>query len=107
MLSFELGYRYYGGEMGANGFFFGTSFLYYTYRDGTYGWHEDGSLYDYYSKKSMGLALDIGGQHIFGNGITIGAGGGVALLPSAGNFFGEGWFWSIMPRVLFTLGYSF
>ena len=108
----ELGYRFYGGHKGANGFYVGPSLI--------LGYNIS------FPSLVVGGAIDIGAQHIFDNGFTIGAGGGFmfrhsvdkgsASNPSSGGSsensdndhqvntrtasdFG-------MFRVLFTIGYS-
>jgi hypothetical protein len=102
----ELGYRFYTGDRGANGFFVGPSLLLGTY-------NAKGATGDGVSFSSIGFALDIGGQAVLGNGITIGGGFGMqrtsvnrefADLPlTAAVLAGGGW----RPRFLLSLGYSF
>jgi hypothetical protein len=102
----ELGYRFYSGERGANGFFVGPSLI-----AGTYSASATGA--EKVSFNSIGYAVDIGGQHVFKNGFTIGGGFGMQYtkvnkdffdLPvTAGIIAGGGW----RPRFLLALGYSF
>lgn len=105
----ELGYHYYTGQRGANGFFAGPSFMYFTD-----------------SKEHLiGFALDIGGQHVARNGFTIGGGVGLMwiemiqseiLSPISTVFISEApknkpvgglRIEGLTPRLLFTIGYSF
>ncbi|MGZ3418345.1 MAG: hypothetical protein ACXWUG_13080 [Polyangiales bacterium] len=102
----ELGYRFYTGERGANGFFIGPSLLLGTYTA------KAGNA-DSVAFTSVGYAVDIGGQHVFSNGFTIGGGFGLQhtsvnkdftdLPLTAAVLAGGGW----RPRFLLSLGYSF
>jgi hypothetical protein len=102
----EIGYRFYTGERGANGFFVGPSLLL-----GTYTAKANGG--DSVAFNSVGYAVDIGGQHVFSNGLTIGGGFGMQhtkvnkdftdLPLTAAILAGGGW----RPRFLLSLGYSF
>ena len=103
----ELGYRYYTGEKGANGFFIGPSLL--------FGAFSQSNSYnsDKTSFTSMGAAVDIGGQAIIGDGFTIGGGFGLQYtktsttfndLPLTSAILAGG---GVRPRFLFTIGYSF
>ncbi len=102
----ELGYRFYTGERGANGFFVGPSLI-----AGTYTASATGS--EKVSFSSIGYAVDLGGQHIFRNGFTIGGGFGLQYtkvnkdftdLPLTAGVLAGGGF---RPRFLLALGYSF
>lgn len=104
----ELGYRFYTGERGANGFFVGPSLvLQRSNATTTNTWVGSASA----SSRDIlvyGAALDIGGQHVTPQGWTVGAGVGVMILANdagatAPNFRGSG----VLPRFLFTVGYSF
>ena len=106
----ELGYRFYTGNRGANGFFVGPSlFLQNTSSSttstaGTTTANADGSTLVY------GAILDVGGQHVAKNGFTIGGGVGLMYLvaanaPSATSSTVK--FEGVLPRFLFTIGYSF
>ena len=92
MTGIEVGYHYYSGSKGANGFFFGPSLLAYRFDVLTIGGLASANIY--------GIAIDVGGQHIFGGGFTLGAGMGMARWWGADGG-SETW-----PRILFTLGYS-
>jgi len=102
----ELGYRLYTSERGASGFFVGPSLIL-----GSYTASATGS--EKVSFSSIGYAVDIGGQAMLKNGITIGAGFGLqntkvnkdfSDLPfTAAVLAGGGW----RPRLLFSVGYSF
>lgn len=101
----EVGYRFYSGERGANGFFVGPSLLV-----GTYTASAGGQSVGF---NSIGYAVDIGGQHVFSNGLTLGGGFGLQhtsvnkdftdLPLTAAILAGGGW----RPRFLLSLGYSF
>lgn len=105
----ELGYHFYSGQQGANGFFAGPSFVYMSHS----------------GEHLMGLAVDIGGQYISKGGFTVGGGVGVmwlkALSPNeeepepevkrgGGPLFEIDINLSLVPvwpRFLVTIGYSF
>lgn len=102
----EVGYRFYTGERGANGFYVGPSVIF-----GSYSQSNSGG--DKVSFTSVGGALDIGGQAIIGGGFTIGGGFGLQYtktstsfenLPFAAAVLAGG---GVRPRILFTIGYSF
>ena len=107
----ELGYRFYTGSRGANGFFvgpFGTfiaSSTTQTVRVGNNTSSAEQSITIY------GGGVDLGGQHVFHNGFTIGGGGGIMYvtasetkgLTDSGSFKVSG----VLPRFLFTIGWSF
>ncbi|MEO7094983.1 MAG: hypothetical protein ABI175_17120 [Polyangiales bacterium] len=103
----EVGYRFYTGERGANGFYIGPSFLFSSYKQTVTGG-------DSLSFTNMGAAVDVGGQAIIGDGFTIGGGFGLQYTKTsvdlgsidkfAANALAGG---GVRPRVLFTLGYSF
>jgi hypothetical protein len=102
----ELGYRFYSGERGANGFFVGPSLI-----AGTYSASANGG--DKVAFNSIGWAVDLGGQHVFRNGFTIGGGFGLQYtkvnkdftdLPLTAGVLAGGGF---RPRFLLALGYSF
>lgn len=106
----ELGYRFYTGSRGANGFFLGPAvFVQNTSQEvtvsgGAAGANASSSVLVY------GALLDVGGQHVFKNGFTIGGGAGVMYLVASGTTGAssdtvklEG----VLPRFLFTVGYSF
>jgi len=83
----ELGYHYYTGNKGANGFYVGPSAI--LLAGCAIGGCGAGVIY----------ALDIGGQHIFDNGFTIG--GGLRLFHMPGDEKSP-----VYPWPLFTIGYS-
>lgn len=109
----EVGYRFYSGKKGPNGFFIGPSFLYnYVHTpdsnyvdnyDDYHGYSEDETVH------VMGLAIDLGGQHVFDDGFTIGGGFGVAYvkISDADDEVPDGVITGAFPRLLFTVGYSF
>ena len=67
----ELGYRFYTGSRGANGFFVGPSVLFASYNSESVVGNTSQSF------TAMGGALDIGGQFLIGPGVVIGFGGGL------------------------------
>ncbi len=114
----ELGYRYYTGVKGPNGFFVGPSVLFGSYsQSGGVTVNPDGSgtTTSAGSFTSIGGAIDIGGQGVIGPGIVIGGGFGLQWTKTSksipDNDFnlasaiiaGGG----TRPRFLFTVGYAF
>lgn len=104
----EVGYHFYSGQRGANGFFAGPSLVYMYFKssasDGESGYSRSNHL--------MGFAVDVGGQHITRGGFTVGGGMGLmwAKMLSSEDGAGEGQKFSItgvLPRFLATIGYSF
>jgi hypothetical protein len=102
----ELGYRYYTGSKGPNGFFVGPSFLLGHY-SATTG-ESDQSV----SFTSVGAAIDIGGQAVVGPGIVVGGGFGLQWteatedfqdMPLAAAAIAGG---GVRPRFLVTVGYA-
>lgn len=103
----ELGYKFYTGNKGPNGFFVGPSFLFASYSSSLSGTADK-------SFTSVGAALDVGGQAVLG-GFTIGGGFGLQVTKTSEDFntedfnfaasviAGGGW----RPRALFTIGYAF
>jgi hypothetical protein len=104
----ELGYHFYSGARGANGFFVGPSLVFTrtTISDECRAVgctkQADGALTTY------GVAFDVGGQAVLDNGFTIGGGGGVMYLKSSSSANGSRFlkFEGTLPRFLFTVGYS-
>lgn len=104
----ELGYRYYTGTKGPNGFFIGPSFLFSSYSQELAGKSD--------SFTAIGGALDIGGQAVIGPGIVIGGGFGLQYtsnskdigdtdgLNLASAIIAGG---GVRPRFLLSLGYAF
>jgi hypothetical protein len=104
----ELGYRYYTGRKGPNGFFVGPSFLFASYKRTIDGAPD-------VSFTSVGGAIDIGGQGVIGPGIVIGGGFGLQWTKTSKDtdtnnynvasaiIAGGG----TRPRFLFTVGYAF
>ncbi len=104
----ELGYKYYSGKKGPNGFFVSPSFLFASYSSSLQGTADK-------SFTSFGGAIDIGGQGVIGNGFVIGGGFGLQwtktsedintedLNLASAAIAGCGW----RPRFLFTIGYAF
>jgi hypothetical protein len=104
----ELGYHFYTGKKGANGFFVGPSFVFTRTRATaecvSVGCNTDPEV----AFTTYGAALDLGGQHVFDNGVTLGGGGGIMYLKSSAEADGDTvlQFQGVVPRVLFTVGYS-
>jgi hypothetical protein len=105
----ELGYRFYTGEKGPNGFYVGPSFLFGTYSAGVDGAPSGSSV----SFTSFGAALDIGGQAVIGPGIVVGGGFGLQYtsinkdfgdLPLTAAVLAGG---GVRPRFLMSVGYAF
>jgi hypothetical protein len=108
----ELAYHFYTGNRGANGFFVGpfVTFISQSVTSTGGGVSAEGSA------TIFGGGLDLGGQHVFRNGFTIGAGGGVMYLKQSaeatatnGTLTSSGFakFDGVFPRFLFTIGWSF
>jgi hypothetical protein len=108
----ELGYRFYTGQKGPNGFFVGPSFLFASYKQsgGIFCTTPSCST----SFTSYGFALDFGGQAVI-DGFVIGGGAGFRStknsksiatdgLNFASAIIGGGGF---RPRALFSIGYAF
>lgn len=107
----ELGYRFYTGDKGANGFFVGPSVLFASYSPSAARGQSGDSF------TSVGGALDLGGQFIIGPGVVLGFGAGLQytknsqdvpggtdnLNPAASAIAGGG----VRPRFLLAVGYSF
>ena len=92
-LGMEAGYHHYSGNAGADGFYIGPSIIVYT-----------GCILGYCGN-SIEFALDIGGQHIFDNGFTIG--GGLRLFTTSGRKPASAENKrTVVPWPLFTIGYS-
>jgi hypothetical protein len=104
----ELGYHFYTGKKGANGFFVGPSFVYMRTTSSSECLEVGCSVEPEIDFTTYGVALDLGGQVVFDNGITLGAGGGLMYLRSSGGAEGGSLikFQGTLPRILFTIGYS-
>ncbi|HEY2404779.1 MAG TPA: hypothetical protein VGI10_02205 [Polyangiaceae bacterium] len=111
----ELGYRFYTGKKGPNGFFVGPSFLFASYK-------QSGGLAGLFcttpscstSFTSYGFALDVGGQAVLG-GFVVGGGAGFQSTKNSKNIATDGLNFAsaiiggggFRPRVLLTFGYAF
>lgn len=112
----ELGYKFYTGRKGPNGFFVGPSILFGTYsQSGGVVDATNGTTSPSTSFINYGGAIDLGGQAVVGPGIVIGGGFGLQWTKNnkalntkdfntAANIVAGGGTW---PRFLFTLGYAF
>ena len=106
----ELGYHFYTGSRGANGFFIGPSLILQQNSVTSKGAAAGASAESSSSITSYGAALDLGGQHVFQNGFTIGGGvGAMYLNASASDSASSSTFKvsGVLPRFLLTAGYSF
>ena len=112
----ELAYHFYTGNRGANGFFVGPFVTFISQSATTTGTVGGGSVSADGSATILGGGLDLGGQHVFRNGFTIGAGGGAMYLKQSaeatatnGKQTASGFarFDGVFPRFLFTIGWSF
>lgn len=108
----ELGYRYYSGSRGPQGFFIGPSLLLGRY----HAKQSDLTGSDEKSFTSVGWALDVGGQAIVGSGVVLGFGLGIQQTRNSVNadqfgelpLFAEALVGSgVRPRFLFSAGYAF
>lgn len=107
----ELGYRFYSGSRGANGFFIGPSLILQQNNSSAKVTSSTGQTAEASTSiTSYGAALDLGGQHVTKGGFTIGGGVGAMYLTasssssqSSSTFKVSG----VLPRILFTVGYSF
>lgn len=109
----ELGYRFYTGSAGANGFYIGPSFVFSSFSQSAPSGSSGSSSSDSFT--AIGGAVDLGGQAIIGPGIVLGGGFGLQYtvnskdiatdnLNLASAIIAGG---GIRPRFLFTIGYSF
>jgi len=104
----ELGYRFYTGKKGPNGFFVGPSFLFGSYTQSFEGQKGD-------SFTSMGGAVDFGGQAVIGSGFVIGGGFGIQWTKTSKDINTENLNLAsaiiagggTRPRFLFSVGYAF
>jgi len=104
----ELGYRFYTGKKGPNGFFVGPSFLF-----GSYSSSQTGAANQSFT--SVGGAIDFGGQAVVGPGITIGGGFGIQYTKTSEDINTENLNLAsaiiagggTRPRFLFSVGYAF
>lgn len=113
----EIGYRYYTGTRGPNGFFFGPSLIFATYwgsggePNAPDGWFTHKPV----TYSTVGGAFDAGAQFIVGPGVTLGFGAGAyyfpptsktdsvdALIEGRGGLGNSGFF----PRLLASVGYA-
>jgi len=112
----ELGYRFYSGSKGPNGFFVGPSFLFASYsQSGGVNTATAGTSSASDSFTSFGGAIDIGGQGVVGPGVVIGGGFGLQWTKNSRSIdtdnlnlasaviAGGG----TRPRFLFSIGYAF
>ena len=106
----ELGYHFYTGERGANGFFIGPSLLVQqmssTAKSTVGGQTTEANA----SITVYGAALDLGGQHVTKGGFTIGAGVGAQYLTASNTTTATSStvkVSGVLPRFLLTVGYSF
>ena len=106
----ELGYRYYTGTKGPNGFFIGPSLLF-----GAYSTDGGGTNAQSKSFTGIGGALDLGGQAVIGPGFTIGGGFGMQYTSVSEDFTTDDFNLAgaiiagggLRPRFLFAIGWAF
>lgn len=112
----ELGYRFYTGTRGANGFFAGASAVAMPLALPRLKSDANGFSTDVVSFETFGGALDVGAQAIFDSGLTIGGGLGVMFLayqppssvtPPPGAPDVHAFEPHVLPRLLFAAGWSF
>lgn len=111
----ELGYRFYTGSKGSNGFFIGPSFLFASYSQSAPSGTNTGASSSSDSFTSVGGALDIGGQAIIGPGIVVGGGFGLQYTSTSQDIDTENLNLAsaviagggIRPRFLMTVAYAF
>lgn len=111
----ELGYRFYTGVKGPNGFYVGPSFLFASYSQSGGVNAVVGTNSPPSSFTSVGGAIDIGGQGVIGPGIVIGGGFGLQWTKTSKDVNTDNYnFTSAVvagggtrPRFLFTVGYAF
>lgn len=101
----EVGYRYYTGRRGPNGFFVGPSFI--------AGLYNASLPQNEQSFSNIGIAVDVGLQKIFFEHLVVGGGVGLqwttvshdfADLPTNASIIAGG---GLKPRLLLALGYAF
>jgi hypothetical protein len=110
ILTVEAGYHYYSGRRGADGFYFGPSFV--LSRESV---EVEASTLDDLSivstRLALGGAFDVGGQFVASKGFTVGGGAGLMYLfglGGPGTRVADGVHRdTVLPRLLFTIGYSF
>ncbi len=101
----ELGYRYYTGHRGMNGFFIGPSFIAGAYNAAL----QDSSE----TFTTFGVALDVGVQAIVANHLVLGGGVGIEYLNVSHDFGdlptapSQIAITGVKPRLLFSAGYGF
>jgi hypothetical protein len=111
----ELGYRFYTGSKGPNGFYIGPSAIFASYSQSAPSGAAPSGSAGSDSFLSYGGAIDLGGQAVVGPGIVVGGGFGIQYTKTSkdidtGNLnlasaviAGGG----IRPRFLATVGYAF
>lgn len=108
----EIGYRFYTAPVSAQGFYIGPSLVYARYDSSEIDAY--GNPYGTKAKATqVGWALDAGFQKVFWSGFTLGAGIGLQstkttdanLKDNAPNTYAA--FNRVMPRFLFSLGWSY
>jgi hypothetical protein len=109
----ELGYRFYTGSKGPNGFYIGPSVILASFSQSAPSGAAPAGSAGSDSVLSYGGAIDLGGQAVIGPGIVVGGGFGLQytsvsedmkdlpLLTAA--LVGSG----VRPRILFSVGYAF
>lgn len=109
----ELGYRFYTGSAGANGFYIGPSFIFSAFSQSAASGASTTTSSDSFT--AIGGAIDLGGQAIIGPGIVIGGGFGLQYTSNSQSIATENLNLAsaiiagggVRPRFLFSLGYAF
>lgn len=108
----ELGYRFYTGSKGMNGFYVGPSFIFAAYSQSAPSNVPNASSDSF---TAIGGAVDVGGQAVIGPGVVVGGGFGLQYTANSKDIntdnlnlasaviAGGG----VRPRFLLSLGYAF
>lgn len=111
----ELGYRFYTGSKGPNGFYIGPSVILASYSQSAPSGAAASGSAGSDSFMSYGGALDIGGQAVIGPGIVVGGGFGLQYTKTSQDIATENLNLAsaviagggIRPRFLASVGYAF
>ena len=101
----EIGYRYYTGDRGMDGFFVGPSFIAGAYNASL---PQDSTAFT-----KIGFAVDAGAQTFIGSNVTVGAGLGLQYTKVSKDFGSQGLesatiaSGGLQPRFLASAGYAF
>jgi hypothetical protein len=109
----ELGYRFYTGTKGPNGFFIGPSVIFASYSQSAPSGANSTTKSDSFT--SIGGAVDLGGQAVIGPGIVLGGGFGLQYTSTSKDIATENLNLAsaviagggVRPRFLVHAGYAF